>query len=224
MAGRAGSARTGREIMANPSPNVAPVSSAKAIILEALMVALAGALLAFAANFLSPRGLHNLTRNYFPASKSLPLVTNSIPTQTPTNLEAQLQGEGLQLADLKKASDLFHDARYQQGGVLFVDARDEQNYQAGHIPGAYMLNWFHPENYLGTVLPLCNVAQQIVVYCSGGDCELSQSTAMLLRDSQVAKEKLFVYAGGITEWTNHGLPIEIGERNSGQIQTPSKTP
>jgi rhodanese-related sulfurtransferase len=212
--------------MADPSPNVAPLSSAKAIILEALLVALAGALLAFAANFLSPRGLHDLTRNYFPAPKSLPTTTNFVPTQTATstNLEAQLRAEGLQLADLKKASDLFHDPRYQQGGVLFVDARDEQAYQAGHIPGAYLLNWFHPENYLGTVLPLCNVAQQVVVYCNSGDCELSQSTAMLLRDSQVAKEKLFVYAGGIAEWTNHGLPVELGERNSGQIQTPSKTP
>ena len=212
--------------MAEPSLNVAPVSSVKAIILEALLVALAGTLLAFAANFLSPRGLHDLTRNYFPASKSLPPVTNSVPTQTATstNLEAQLRAEGLQLADLKKASDLFHDPRYQQGGVLFVDARDEQAYHAGHIPGAYLLDWFHPENYLGTVLPLCNVAQQVVVYCNSGDCELSQSTAMLLRDSQVAKEKLFVYAGGIGEWTNHGLPIELGERNSGQIQTPSKTP
>jgi rhodanese-related sulfurtransferase len=198
-----------------------------AIVLEAFVVALGGALLAFAANALSPRGIHDLSRNYFPAQKPPTGTTNVISANaaSSTNLADQLQAEGLQLADLKQATGWFHDPRYQQGGILFVDARDEQHYQEGHIPGAYLLDWFHAENYLGTVLPLCNAAHEIIVYCNGGDCELSQSTAMLLRDSgHVPQEKLFVYGGGITEWTNQGLPVELGERNSGNLQQPSKDP
>jgi hypothetical protein len=33
---------------------------------------------------------------------------------------------------------------------------------------------------------------------------------------------LFVYAGGITEWMADKLPVEIGERKSGQLQKVNK--
>jgi hypothetical protein len=57
-----------------------------------------------------------------------------------------------------------------------------------------------------------------VFYCDGGECDLSLEAAVTLRDSiRIPKEKLFVYGGGITEWANNGLPIELGTRNSGQI-------
>jgi hypothetical protein len=40
----------------------------------------------------------------------------------------------------------------------------------------------------------------------------------MLRDSiGIPKEKVFVYGGGITEWSANGLPIEVGARNSGQF-------
>ncbi len=79
------------------------------------------------------------------------------------------------------------------------------------------------ERYLGAVLPACNAAQQVVVYCDGGDCELSEFAAEFLRSSAgVANDKLFVFSGGLKEWERRQLPLEIGERKSGQFRTASK--
>ena len=95
---------------------------------------------------------------------------------------------------------------------------NEEHYQAGHIPGAYLFDRFHPENYLTNVVQVCLTAQQIVFYCNGGDCDDSEHAAIMLRDSiGIPKEKVFVYGGGITEWATNGLPIELGARNSGQF-------
>jgi len=127
------------------------------------------------------------------------------------------------VADGEQALSLFHDARYEQGLIIFVDARNDDHYRQGHIPGAYQFDHMYPEKYLGAVLPACNTAQQVVVYCDGGDCELSEFAAEFLRGSAgVANDKLFVYSGGLKEWERRHLPLEIGERKSGQFRTASK--
>ena len=191
-------------------------------------MAVTGVALAFAANALSPHGLP-LARNYFPGTgvglpRSVTAVTNAIsvtspPTHSPQDLlSARLQADGLQLANSNQVLQLFHDPRREQDGVIFVDARDEEHYRAGHIPGAYLFDRFHPELYLTNVLSVCLSAEQIVFYCNGGECDDSEHAAIMLRDSiSLPKEKLFVYGGGITEWAINGLPIELGRRNSGQV-------
>lgn len=128
-----------------------------------------------------------------------------------------LRAEGLRLADINFVAQLFHDPRCQQDLVVFLDARPEQDYQAGHIPGAYVFDYQNPEKYVATVLPACQSAQQVLVYCNGGDCELSHLAARTLTQWGVPKEKLFVYGGGITEWTNNRMPFEIGARRSGDL-------
>lgn len=130
---------------------------------------------------------------------------------------AQLQAEGIQLAGSNQVLQLFQDPRAQQGLVLFVDARNDAKYQAGHIPGAYQLDFYYPEKYLGTVLPLCQVAEQVVIYCYGGDCVDSARTAELLSSAGIPKTKLQVYTGGISEWQANRLQVEVGERGSGQL-------
>jgi rhodanese-related sulfurtransferase len=205
----------------------------KKVLAEALVVALAGAIVAFAANALSSRGL-KLTRNYFPGtirSSGSTATASSAPSTTPgTNKPspvqmavARLKEKGMQVVDDDQAVALFKDPRYEQGAIIFIDARNDEHYKEGHIPGAYQLDHMYPEKYLGTLLPACNVAQQIVVYCNGGDCELSEFAAEMLRSSAgVPNEKLFIYAGGINGWQARGLPMETGERKSGQFRSASK--
>jgi rhodanese-related sulfurtransferase len=193
---------------------------------EGALVAVIGATLAFAANALSPRRLE-LTRNYFPGTPlTLPTpartnVTGTGGAQTNSPLEllaARFRTEGLQLADSNLVARLFHDPRREQDGVIFIDARDEENYRAGHIPGAYHFDRFRPEDYLTNVVAVCLTAQEIVFYCNGGDCDDSEHAAIMLRDSiGIPKEKVFVYGGGMNEWTTNGLPVELGARNSGQL-------
>ena len=73
-----------------------------------------------------------------------------------------------------------------------------------------------------TVLPLCLNAQKIVVYCTGGACEDSEFAALMLRDSGVPAENLYVYIGGMAEWTTNALPVEAGPRGSGQVTRPAR--
>jgi rhodanese-related sulfurtransferase len=202
------------------------------VLLEAVAVLVVGAAFALAANQVSPRGLA-LTRNYFPAGTGLPAATAAgaglagaathSPVLSPAEqLAARLKERGLQLVDGAAATQLFHDPRRGQGRVVFVDARDEAHYREGHIPGAYEFDPYHPETYFPTALPPCQAAEQIVVYCHGGDCDDSESAAITLRDVGIATNKLFVFTGGITEWTTNGWPIEMGDRNSGKLNHPDQ--
>ena len=204
----------------------------KKVLLEALAVLVTGLVLALAANQISPRGL-TLARNYFPAGPVRPAtpaapagvrngVTNS-PVLSPAQLlAARLKEQGFQLADSGLATRLFHDPRFGQGRIVFVDARDEARYREGHIPGAYEFDPYHPEKYFPAVLPPCQAAEQIVVYCHGGDCDDSESAALLLRDVGIATNKLFIYGDGITGWTTNHWPVETGERNSGKLRDPDR--
>ena len=133
-----------------------------------------------------------------------------------------MKTNGLQLVDGGQATNLFRDARFKQNIIVFIDARDESHYQEGHIPGAYEFDPYHPDKYFAAILPICQAAEQIVVYCDGGDCDDSQTAAILLRDIGIANRKLFVYGGGITEWTNNSLSVELGARNSGKLSGANK--
>jgi len=200
------------------------------ILLEAMLVAVIGGIFAFAANRISPRGLA-LTRNYFPA-KTTDIVQaavnltslrtasgqNPAPPMPGDLLAAQMKQQGLQLVDGPQTVQLFHDSHLKPG-VIFVDARDDLQYRQGHIPGAYQFDPYRPEGYFPTVLPVCRAAEQIVVYCNGGNCGDSETAALLLKDVGISNRKIFIYAGGITDWTNNHQQVEIGERHSGDLRT-----
>jgi rhodanese-related sulfurtransferase len=198
--------------------------------LEAALVATVGLAFALAANAISPRGLH-LGRDYFPRAEipSAPIAAPASPTNVvgttdlPVGQKAApppLSPQGLQLVTSNQVVELFRDARYEQGLVVFVDARNDSLYEAGHIPGAWQFDHYHAERYLPTVLPPCLSAQQVIVYCIGGDCEDSEFAAIMLRDAGVPRENLFVYTNGIAEWMASGLPVETGARRSGQLLQP----
>jgi rhodanese-related sulfurtransferase len=137
-------------------------------------------------------------------------------------LAAQIKENGLQLIDIGQATNLFRDPRFKQDGIVFIDARDESNYQEGHIPGAYEFDPYHPDKYFAAIFSICRAAEQIVVYCNGGDCDDSEMAAILLRNVGIANQKLFIYGGGIEEWTNNNLPVETGVRNSGSMRGMNK--
>lgn len=199
-------------------------NSLKNVLLEAGLVATCGAVLAFAANALSPRGLI-LTRDNFPPRPLVAIpgsLTNSAGAATgdgavdgQTSLKARLEAEGLQLVDGKQAFQLYQDPRYSQELVVFVDARSDNAYQAGHIPGAYQFDRYYPEKYVSTMLQVCGPAQKVLVYCNGGHCEDSEFAAVLLSQWGIPNTNLLVYGGGFTEWATNRWPIELGARHSG---------
>lgn len=199
------------------------------VLLEAALVVVFGAAFAFAANRISPRGLA-LARDYFPTGTNevVPAVTLAVPVGEPPDTNPAVrsfvqipttptQGRGWQLIDDRQAVQLLHDSHLRPGAIVFIDARDEEHYLGGHVPGAYEFDPYYPEKYFPAVLPVCRAAEQIVVYCSGGDCDDSQKAALLLRDMGLTNQKIFVYGGGITEWTTTHQPVETGGRNSGNV-------
>ena len=192
--------------------------SFKAVVLEALILAVAGILLALGANALSPRGLR-ITRNYFPAPPPV-VSTNNAATANPADaVMARLQQLGLKSVASNEMTQLFREPAYEQGLTVFIDARNDSAFQAGHVPGAWQLDRYRPENYLPAVMQVCLGAQKIVVYCTGGSCEDSEFAAVMLRDAGIPPDHIFVYTGGIAEWTN-AMPFELGPRGSGQIIQP----
>lgn len=196
---------------------------------EAILVVILGTALAFAANALSPRGL-KLSQNYFltgadevasnqpvgltPANRSTNDFTGTnVIAVTPTLISVpRLDEKGLQAVDSAQTFRFYQDSRREKDLLVFVDARSDENYQRGHIPGAYQLDPYHSEKYLPAVLPVCQAAELIAVYCTGSECEDSELGALLLRNAGIPNQKLFVYVGGITEWTSNRFPIETGAR------------
>lgn len=199
-----------------------------AILSEALILAAAGLVVALAANAFSPRGL-SLNHNYFPGATNgvvtAPLSTAVAGLTNATSaadaaaaLADRIRSRGFRVADRSETVAWFHDPRYMHGAIVFVDARDRDHYQAGHIPGAYDLDPYRPELEIATVLPLVQSAEAVLIYCNGGDCEDSQFAAALLEQAGIPKEKLNVYVGGITDWRSNGLSVEMGDRNSGTLE------
>jgi rhodanese-related sulfurtransferase len=202
-------------------------SEIRTTVVEAAIVVIVGLGAGLAANELSPRGLA-LSRNYFPVgtnqAPAAPKPVQAAPGPAGTNepsaaaqLSERLRGKGLQELKRSQVEILFHDPRAQDGRIIFIDARDEDHYQEGHIPGAYELDPYHPEKELGTVLPICQAAEGVVVYCNGGECEDGDTAAILLQEGGVPGPKLFVYGEGFAEWEEAHLPVETGARNSGSI-------
>jgi rhodanese-related sulfurtransferase len=209
----------------------------KAVVTEILAIGALGLVLAIIANAASPKGL-SLGRDYFRAaeSRSSPPTnvvaaaengaahSGSISTSGAGSdphadaIRQRLKAKGLEPIETSEVQALHSDPRFQSGLIVFVDARADEPYQQGHIPGAYQLDYYRPQNYLPQVLPAVAIAEKVVVYCNGGECEDSEFTALMLRDAGVPLERLRIFAGGITHWTSNSLPVEIGARGSGVLK------
>lgn len=223
------------------------------------MVTVAGLVLGFVANQLSPRGIV-LARDYFPPVPAVPPApaasagsvpsappggaamaapdtapvgtpesqdtgpASSSPEKVPDAVATAVRARGWGVVERADAEALFHDPRYAQESVVFVDARDDRHYLEGHIPGARPLDRFYPERYLPDLLGPCLAAERVVVYCSGGDCDDSLFAAALLAEAGVPADRLAVYVGGMREWQAGGLPVEVGGRHSGNLSTTAEAP
>jgi len=195
---------------------------AKSVGFEAAVVFVAGMAVALLANALSPLGLR-LDRDYFPRVETTknPAVANAAvsPAKGGANpVVERLRQRGLQAVDTKAVAESFRDPKYLEGRIVFVDSREDAPYQAGHIPGAWQFDHYHPERHLAEVVPACLVAEHVVVYCQGGDCEDSEFAAVHLHGAGIPLETLHVYVGGLDEWSREKLPLEIGSRGSQRFQ------
>ena len=91
-----------------------------------------------------------------------------------------------------------------QKGTVFVDAREPEYYQEGHIKGAWNIPFF-----LELVFKLDSLQGKdapMVIYCSGEECGSSEDLAYELQAEGFSN--LLVFKGGWTAWNTSGYPIE----------------
>jgi rhodanese-related sulfurtransferase len=108
------------------------------------------------------------------------------------------------LISLSQAYELYKDK------ILFVDARDPEEYEDGHIAGAINLPLFHIEKYLGN-LSSVDKNEPLVAYCEGADCDMS----IRLGNELFSKgyRKVFVFLGGWEEWQKANYPVITSNSN-----------
>ena len=103
------------------------------------------------------------------AAESVAVLPTGIQVAPEESIEARLQAKNLGMVTLAEVQDLFQDPRYETEQVVFVDARSRRYYEEGHLPGAFHLDHFYPEETLAEVLPAALMAEVVMVYCNGGD-------------------------------------------------------
>jgi len=115
------------------------------------------------------------------AWKQAGLPVAELPQMTPRELSDRLQGNGLQL----------------------LDVRREPEWQAGHIAQA---EWF-PLDRFKVSAPDIDTDAPLAVHCAGG--YRSMIACSLLRRAGV--ENVINVAGGFDAWRKEGLPVETAE-------------
>jgi rhodanese-related sulfurtransferase len=106
----------------------------------------------------------------------------------------------VKLANVKK----FFDA----GAALFVDAREASEYAEGHIAGALSVPFDDAVAKPALLEPFKKLGRPIILYCSGGDCELSKDLASNMLAAGI--RKVLVFTDGFPAWKAAGYPVETG--------------
>lgn len=132
------------------------------------------------------------------------LRTGSLPLVADWSMKAQVSsgpGGGDLLITLEDAEILYFDRQ-----AVFLDARSEEAFGAGHIEGAKNLPWEEFDQFFPEVMAELPLETIIVAYCDGETCNLSKELAFAL----VAKgyDHVRVLLDGWKQWQESSLPIE----------------
>lgn len=95
--------------------------------------------------------------------------------------------------------------------VLFIDAREPEDYKVAHIKNAINIPMDHFEDY-EYMLKKIDKKQQIVTYCAGSECDLSIVLGNVMFDR--GYKKLYVFFGGWNDWLKAKYPIESSENKN----------
>jgi len=108
------------------------------------------------------------------------------------------------LISLTQAYELYKDK------ILFVDARNPEEFEEGHIAGAINLPYFSFDEYVKQ-LAAFDKTEPLVTYCEGADCDMS----IRLGNELFSKgfKKVFVFFGGWEEWKKADYPMVTSDPN-----------
>ena len=146
-----------------------------------------------------------IQRSFIPDEPAVVFVREphgGAPATTPAaNPEATPQPQAVTIISAARAYEI-----REQEAVQFIDARNETDFKAGHLPQAIDL----PLASFATGMPdaLKDLIPEVptIVYCEGGECESS----MLVARKLVAAgfESVMVIDDGYPGWVAGGFPVE----------------
>jgi rhodanese-related sulfurtransferase len=97
--------------------------------------------------------------------------------------------------------------RVRRGEVTVLDVRPEEEYRAGHLPGAISI----PVSELKLRLKELPKDREIVAYCRGPYCVMAIEATELLRKKGFRAERM---GQGVVEWRARGLRVETGTKEA----------
>ena len=166
---------------------------AKYTIVEAVVFLALASVVAVTVNAQRSGGL-DLGRNYFPAA----------------TVENQHLGNGFRIISLEETSQY---ARAPDPSIVFIDARDDDQFGKCHIPGAIQFDHYQPDLYADRVRSAIAEAELVIVYCGGDGCEDSLYAAEYLTvefDPPLDPNKVCLFEGGMHKWCGADLCRENG--------------
>jgi molybdopterin/thiamine biosynthesis adenylyltransferase/rhodanese-related sulfurtransferase len=95
------------------------------------------------------------------------------------------------------------EARERLGDALFLDVRELDEWDEGHVPGAVFVPRGNLEGRIEGLVP--DHDREIVVYCSGG----SRSAFAAKSLGELGYSNVVSLTGGFTDWKRNGLPIDL---------------
>lgn len=98
----------------------------------------------------------------------------------------------------------------EDGSALLVDVREQDEFQAGHAPGAVL--WPLSRLAEGADLPGSEDGRTLVLICRSGN--RSQQAARLLAERGVAAVDV---TGGMCDWADQGLAVQDAGGASGTV-------
>ncbi len=140
-------------------------------------------------------------------------TTTDAPDPAPTTYDVSQPADS-PLVDAEAVAAAIDDPE-----TVIVDTREDQEYAAGHVPGAVALDWrvlvddetrgLKPEGELREILTARGIepGKRILLYCN--TARRISHTYVVLR--HLAFPDLAFYEGSLTEWEAAGRPIETGE-------------
>lgn len=106
-------------------------------------------------------------------------------------------------------------AKFQSPHVIFIDARDPEDYAYGHIKRSINIPFDYLDESWDAVIDTLDRNTEYVIYCSGSECESSLFLARYFK-LQLGFTNLQVFYGGWSEWTASNLPVAGEGVNGGE--------
>src|SRR5919198_6759298 len=95
------------------------------------------------------------------------------------------------------------DAAARADEPVFLDVRERDEWEEGHIPGAVHIERGNLESRIERLVP--DRDRPIVTYCAGGNRSVFAARTL----EELGYEHVSSLTGGFTDWKRNGFPVQV---------------